>query len=129
MDEDEFHCGTRQFLESARNGLDGRLYWPGLGEVTADELVLRTLLPMADEGCAAGGWPPGPRSLSRGDRGPREDRPQRVGLAGGHGARTAGAGRGPAAGTGRDAAALLRADAQQRTGAHLGATHLIRNAE
>jgi hypothetical protein len=27
-----------------------RLYWPGLGEVTPDELVLRHLLPMADEG-------------------------------------------------------------------------------
>ena len=26
------------------------MYWPGLGEVTADELVLRRLLPMAHEG-------------------------------------------------------------------------------
>ena len=30
--------------------MDARLYWPGLGEVTPDELVLRQLLPMADEG-------------------------------------------------------------------------------
>lgn len=26
------------------------MYWPGLGEVSADELVLRHLLPMAAEG-------------------------------------------------------------------------------
>ena len=30
--------------------MEARLYWPGLGEVTADELVLRELLPMAHEG-------------------------------------------------------------------------------
>jgi hypothetical protein len=30
--------------------MEARLYWPGLGEVTPDELVLRQLLPMADEG-------------------------------------------------------------------------------
>jgi hypothetical protein len=30
--------------------MDARLYWPGLGEVTPDELVLRRLLPMADQG-------------------------------------------------------------------------------
>lgn len=38
------------FVEAARNGMNARLYWPGLGEVTPDELVLRHLLPMADEG-------------------------------------------------------------------------------
>jgi hypothetical protein len=38
------------FLEAARNGMDARLRWPGLGEVTAPELVLGTLLPMADQG-------------------------------------------------------------------------------
>jgi hypothetical protein len=30
--------------------MGARLYWPGLGEVTSDELVLRHLLPMADDG-------------------------------------------------------------------------------
>ena len=30
--------------------MDARLRWPGLGEVTAQQLVLGTLLPMADEG-------------------------------------------------------------------------------
>ncbi|MBA3293589.1 MAG: glutamate--cysteine ligase, partial [Geodermatophilaceae bacterium] len=31
-------------------GMEGRIYWPGMGEVTPDELVLRKLLPMAHEG-------------------------------------------------------------------------------
>jgi hypothetical protein len=30
--------------------MDARLYWPGLGEVTPDELVLRELLPLAYQG-------------------------------------------------------------------------------
>src|SRR5919204_257608 len=41
--DDNFHSG-------ARNGLDARLYWPGVGEAPAGELVLRKLLPMAREG-------------------------------------------------------------------------------
>ncbi len=41
--EDNFHAG-------ARHGMDARLYWPGLGEVPADELVVRRLLPLAHEG-------------------------------------------------------------------------------
>ncbi len=41
--EENFHAG-------ARHGIDARLYWPGLGEVPATELVLRRLLPMAHEG-------------------------------------------------------------------------------
>ena len=45
-----FTAAHDNFLEAARHTMDGRLYWPGLGEVTADELVLRTLLPLADEG-------------------------------------------------------------------------------
>ena len=39
----------------ARRGIDAHLYWPGLGEVPATELVLRRLLPMAREGLAAWG--------------------------------------------------------------------------
>ncbi|HLU74052.1 MAG TPA: glutamate--cysteine ligase, partial [Nonomuraea sp.] len=35
---------------AARHGLEARLYWPGLGEVQADELILRRLLPLAYEG-------------------------------------------------------------------------------
>ena len=45
-----FAAAQDNFLEAARNGMSARLYWPGLGEVTPDELVLRHLLPMADEG-------------------------------------------------------------------------------
>src|SRR5690242_1406446 len=41
--EENFHAG-------AREGIDARLYWPGLGEVPAAELVVRRLLPMAREG-------------------------------------------------------------------------------
>jgi hypothetical protein len=41
--EDNFHSG-------ARHGIDARLYWPGVGEAPAGELVLRKLLPMAREG-------------------------------------------------------------------------------
>jgi len=45
-----FAAAHDNFIEAARNGMGARLYWPGLGEVTPDELVLRHLLPMADEG-------------------------------------------------------------------------------
>ncbi len=41
--EDNFYAGARQ-------GINAHLYWPGLGEVPATELVLRKLLPMAYEG-------------------------------------------------------------------------------
>ena len=45
-----FAAAQHNFVEAARQGMDARLYWPGLGEVTSEELVLRQLLPMADEG-------------------------------------------------------------------------------
>ncbi len=45
-----FAAAQDNFLAAARHGMAARLYWPGLGEVTPDELVLRRLLPMADEG-------------------------------------------------------------------------------
>src|SRR5215213_3404815 len=41
--EDNLHAG-------AREGLDARVYWPGVGEVPATELVLRRLLPLAHAG-------------------------------------------------------------------------------
>jgi hypothetical protein len=46
--EENFHAG-------AREGIDARLYWPGLGEVPAAELVLRRLLPLAHEGLTRSG--------------------------------------------------------------------------
>jgi hypothetical protein len=41
--EENFHAG-------ARDGLEARVYWPGLGEVPAAELVVRRLLPLAQQG-------------------------------------------------------------------------------
>src|SRR5215218_2813975 len=41
--EENFHAG-------ARDGIDARIYWPGLGEVPAAELVVRRLLPLAYDG-------------------------------------------------------------------------------
>lgn len=45
-----FAMAHANFREAARHGMDARLYWPGLGHVSTDELVLRQLLPMAHEG-------------------------------------------------------------------------------
>ena len=87
-----FAAAEENFLTAARHGMDARLYWPGLGKVTADELVLRQLLPMADEGLRR--WEvsaDGARPVPRRHRGPRQDRPQRRGLAGADGDRAAGA--------------------------------------
>jgi hypothetical protein len=41
--EENFHAG-------ARDGIEARVYWPGLGEVPVAELVLRRLLPVAHRG-------------------------------------------------------------------------------
>jgi hypothetical protein len=43
--EENFHVG-------AREGIEARVYWPGIGEVPVAELVLRRLLPQAHEGLA-----------------------------------------------------------------------------
>jgi hypothetical protein len=45
-----FAAAESNFTSAARDGMDARLYWPGEGQVTPDELVLRRLLPMAHEG-------------------------------------------------------------------------------
>src|SRR3954451_15598987 len=45
-----FSAAEENFHRGAREGLEAGLYWPGLGEVPAAELVLRRLLPMAHEG-------------------------------------------------------------------------------
>jgi Glutamate-cysteine ligase family 2(GCS2) len=45
-----FPTAEENFRNGARLGLDADLYWPGIGQVTVDELVLRRLLPMAHEG-------------------------------------------------------------------------------
>jgi gamma-glutamyl:cysteine ligase YbdK (ATP-grasp superfamily) len=45
-----FATAAENLREAARHGMDARLFWPGLGEVPAAELVVRHLLPMAREG-------------------------------------------------------------------------------
>ncbi len=45
-----FQAAEENFHAGARHGVDARIFWPGVGEVPATELVLRRLLPMADEG-------------------------------------------------------------------------------
>ncbi|WP_433251802.1 glutamate--cysteine ligase [Streptosporangium sp. CA-135522] len=56
-----FAAARDNLHEAARNGLEARLYWPGLGEVAAAELILRRLLPLAYEGLDLWGVDPGPR--------------------------------------------------------------------
>jgi gamma-glutamyl:cysteine ligase YbdK (ATP-grasp superfamily) len=50
-----FAAAEDNFYAGARHGIDARIYWPGLGEVPATELVLRRLLPLAHEGLAQWG--------------------------------------------------------------------------
>jgi gamma-glutamyl:cysteine ligase YbdK (ATP-grasp superfamily) len=50
-----FQAAEDNLTAAARYGLDARLYWPGMGEVPAAELILRKLLPMAREGLAKWG--------------------------------------------------------------------------
>jgi hypothetical protein len=45
-----FAAARENFFNAARHGMAARLYWPGMGTVATDELVLRQLLPLADEG-------------------------------------------------------------------------------
>lgn len=45
-----FGAAEDNFLTAAVRGIDARLFWPGLGDVPATELVLRRLLSLAREG-------------------------------------------------------------------------------
>jgi hypothetical protein len=45
-----FGAADENFHAAAKRGIDALLFWPGAGEVPAAELVLRRLLPLADEG-------------------------------------------------------------------------------
>jgi hypothetical protein len=58
-----FATAAENLHEAARNGMDARLYWPGLGEPPVAELVLRRLLPLAREGLA--GWGVNPADADR----------------------------------------------------------------
>ncbi len=45
-----FDAARENFYSGAKDGIDARVYWPGVGEAPAAELVLRRLLPMARDG-------------------------------------------------------------------------------
>jgi hypothetical protein len=53
-----FATAAENLHEAARHGLDAHLYWPGLGDAPAAELVLRRLLPLAREGLGRWGVSP-----------------------------------------------------------------------
>ncbi|WP_168581474.1 glutamate-cysteine ligase family protein [Gephyromycinifex aptenodytis] len=50
-----FSAAKTNFRDGARDGMQARLYWPSHSSVSPDELVLRTLLPMAEEGLSTWG--------------------------------------------------------------------------
>ena len=50
-----FQAAEENFETAAEDGIDATIYWPGLGEVKATELVLRRLLPMAHAGLESWG--------------------------------------------------------------------------
>ena len=50
-----FDAAKANFDAGSRLGVDAVFYWPGFGEVSWDELLLRHLLPKADEGLARWG--------------------------------------------------------------------------
>ncbi|ATE52309.1 glutamate-cysteine ligase family protein [Actinosynnema pretiosum] len=45
-----FQAAEENLYAGARHGMNAQLYWPGIGWVPPDELVLRRLLPLAHEG-------------------------------------------------------------------------------
>ncbi|MGH3521165.1 MAG: glutamate--cysteine ligase [Haloechinothrix sp.] len=45
-----FSAAEENFHTCARDGIDARVYWPGLGTIPVTELVLRRLLPLAYQG-------------------------------------------------------------------------------
>ncbi len=50
-----FDAAKINFDAGARHGVDAVFYWPGFGELSWDELLLRHLLPLAEEGLARWG--------------------------------------------------------------------------
>jgi gamma-glutamyl:cysteine ligase YbdK (ATP-grasp superfamily) len=50
-----FVAAADNFYAGARHGISAKIFWPGMGEVPATELVLRRLLPMAHQGLAEWG--------------------------------------------------------------------------
>ena len=58
-----FATAADNLQEAARYGLDAQLYWPGVGEAPAAELVVRRLLPLARDGLR--GWGVNPVDADR----------------------------------------------------------------
>src|SRR6478609_5589166 len=50
-----FSAAEENFHVAAEQGIDAKVYWPGLGQVPATELVVRRLLPLARAGLDAWG--------------------------------------------------------------------------
>jgi gamma-glutamyl:cysteine ligase YbdK (ATP-grasp superfamily) len=50
-----FSAAEENFHVAAQQGIDAQIYWPGVGQVSAAELVLRRLLPAARQGLDAWG--------------------------------------------------------------------------
>ena len=50
-----FQVAEENLHTAARDGIEARLYWPGVGEVPVTELVLRRLLPLAHRGLELAG--------------------------------------------------------------------------
>ncbi len=50
-----FETAEANFTAGARDGMNARMYWPGHRSITPDELTLRHLLPLADEGLRSWG--------------------------------------------------------------------------
>ncbi|MCW3158395.1 glutamate--cysteine ligase [Micropruina sonneratiae] len=48
-----FSTAQANFLNGSRHGIDADLFWPGVGEMPASELILRHLLPLAHAGLDA----------------------------------------------------------------------------
>ena len=53
-----FSAAEENFHVAAQQGVDAQIYWPGVGQVRATELVLRRLLPLAHQGLDAWGVAP-----------------------------------------------------------------------
>jgi hypothetical protein len=56
-----FHAAEENLYAAARKGFSAQLYWPGIGWIPPDELVLRVLLPLAHDGLRALGMSPAAR--------------------------------------------------------------------
>ena len=53
-----FSAAEENFHVAAQQGVEAQIYWPGVGQVRATELILRRLLPMAYQGLDAWGAAP-----------------------------------------------------------------------